>query len=188
MLPASMRSNPARQQQPRSRVHQESALRGESVTTAFARRKNAIAISSCGQLENRMILSIVSASHASAVVSFSSFRVCVRCCFPEEFPISQSYCENLRSQSCFCGIKFHLDSFWSLYIYWIPMGRTCTSISAWLLETPWCNTEIDFKFQTICFENDKFSKQTVNFIVEIPPCLVGFMGQLVHKLYGSNEV
>ena len=39
------------------------SARGER-DNRFARRKNAIAISSCGQLENRMISSIVSASYA----------------------------------------------------------------------------------------------------------------------------
>ena len=106
-LPALKLSNTARRPLPRSRVQEASAPRGESSTTAFARRKNAITISSCGQHETRMISIIVWASDASDIVSFSPFWVGIRCCCPEEFPIPQSNHVNLRSQSSFCGIKFH---------------------------------------------------------------------------------
>ncbi len=51
-------------------AYNKQALREVSVKTAFARRKNAVAFSSCSQLEIRMILSIVLASDASDVVSF----------------------------------------------------------------------------------------------------------------------
>ncbi len=51
-------------------AYNKQALREESVKTAFVRRQNSVAFSSCSQLEIRMILSIVLASDASDVVSF----------------------------------------------------------------------------------------------------------------------
>jgi hypothetical protein len=113
---------------PRSRVQQVSAPRGESLTNAFVRRKNAITISSCEQHETRMISIILSVSNACDVASFSSSRV--RCCSPEEFHIPQFNHKILRSQSSICGIKFHQIHSDLCNIYWMQRSMTGTSLSA----------------------------------------------------------